>query len=185
MREALAKALSGPINLDEQESRERPVDRLHAMACASRDSHLSSLGVSFIALRAANRPDEYARTVSKLEKCLAWGKRRIAQEMRYKLARQAVMESIVNACPRCSGTKEVRAEDGLDGAQRMKPCPPSPEGCGGHGLRRYSDDERMASLDVDKHVYRTLERHLADAIGFLNAGEAEAVRLARRLLEKY
>lgn len=185
MREALAHALTGPVNLDEQESRERPVDRLHAMACAARESHLSSLGVSYIALRAANRADEYARTISKLEKCLAWGKRRVAQEMRFKLARQAVMESIVSACPRCSGTKEVKADIGLDGAQRMKPCPPAPEGCGGHGLRRYSDDERMNSLEVDKHLYRLLERHLTDAIAFLNAGEAEAIRTARRLLEKY
>ena len=91
MKESFAHCLSGPINLDEQE-RERPVDRLHALASAARDSHLSSLGVSFLALRTANRADEYARTISKLENCLMWTRgKKPSQLFRAKIARQAVM----------------------------------------------------------------------------------------------
>ena len=183
MKESFAHCLSGPINLDEQE-RERPVDRLHALASAARDSHLSSLGVSFLALRTANRADEYSRAFSKLDWFMSRKKRGIPAEMRQKIVRQALHETIIIACPRCQGTGEVKAAE-IDGAQPMRPCPPDPEGCGGHGMRRYSDLERMEALGVGKHEYRGLEAHIADALGFLNAAEAEAVRTARRLLEKY
>lgn len=182
MREALAAALSGPVNLDEQESRERPVDRLHALAAASRESHLSSLGVSFMGLRIANCPRRHSETVSKLFDLMP--KKGITRELRLKISLYAVQERIADFCPRCHGKKEIPDTPGLDGAQRMKPCPPDPEGCGGSGVRRYSDHERKEALGLEMHDYRRVERFLNDALGLLNSAEASAVRSARRLLEK-
>lgn len=190
MREALAKALSGPINLDEQ-AHERPVDRLHALASsqiyransvrAARASKLSALGVSLIALKHANRADEYARAIDRLAECLTWCRPKAGALLRVNVSRQAVMEHIVDACPRCSGTGEVPAQDGLDGAQRMKPCPE----CGGHGKRRYTDEERRINLLLKPEDYRAGARLMAEAMAMISLAEDEAIRTAKRLLERW
>ena len=179
MRESLAHALSGPISLQEDEYRERPVDRLHALASAARESHLSALGLSIIALKAANRPDEYVRSVDRLAYFLCRMKNRPNAEMRLRIARQAVMEHIVDFCPTCKGTGEIPAQEGVDGAQRMKECPE----CGGHGKRRYSDSERMEALGVKS--IKDVERWVAEALGWIAQAEHEATKTAKKLLEKY
>lgn len=179
MREALAHALSGPVSLQEDEYRERPVDRIHALASAARDSHLSALGLSIIALKAANRPDEYARSVDRLAYFLCRMKNRPNAEMRLRIARQAVMEHIVDFCPTCKGTGEIPAQDGIDGAQRMKQCPE----CGGHGKRRYSDQERIDALGVKSG--REVDRWMAEALGWIAQAEDQAHKSAIRLLEKW
>lgn len=179
MREALASVLSGLSSLQEDDYRERPVDRLHALASAARDSHLSALGLSIIALKAANRPDEYVRSVDRLAYFLCRMRNRPNAEMRLRIARQAVMEHVVDFCPTCKGTGEIPAQDDLEGAQRMKPCPE----CGGHGKRRYSDAERMDALGVKS--LRDTERWMAEALGWIALAENEAVKSAARLLEKY
>lgn len=188
MREALAKALSGPINLDEQ-AHERPVDRLHALASAqidranrtARAAKLASLGVSIIALKHANRPDEYNRSITRLADCLAWPKPRPSQEVRLRVARQAVQEWVIDFCPTCKGVGEVPAQEGLEGAQRMRECPE----CGGHGKRRYSDAERLTALELEAGDYVKMARWMADAMGFIARAEDEAVRSAKRLLERW
>ena len=133
-RESLAHALSGPVSLAEDEWRERPVDRIHALAAAqsaygrtARESALSALGVSLIALKSANRADEYVRSVDRLAHLLRKTKPKPNAELRIRIARQAVHEHIVDFCPTCRGTGEIPDQEGLEGAQRMKPCPE----CGG------------------------------------------------------
>lgn len=189
MREALASVLAGLSSLQEDDYRERPVDRLHALASAqirsanrtARESHLASLGVSFIALKAANRPDELARAVEKLAAFLERCKPGVGKEMRERIARQAIMENVIDFCPTCKGTGEVPAHDGVDGAQRMKECPE----CGGHGRRRYSDSERLEAIQADKSDADKISRQLAYALSVLAEAEHEAIRGAKQLLERW
>jgi len=183
MREALAHALTGPINLDEQDW-ERPIDRLHALAAAqavgvnrtARECALSSLGVSLIALKAANRPDEYARAVSKLADCLFWLKPRPSKQAATLIARQAIMESVVDGCPTCMGRGEIFNTEGV-----VKQCPE----CRGSGKRRYSDSERQEALQLDGKDFDRANRQLGEALKFLSMAEAEAMKTAKRLLEKW
>ena len=185
MKEALAHALSGPISLAEDEWRERPVDRLHALAAAqsacgrtAREAALSALGVSLIALKAANRADEYARSVDRLAHMLRKAKPRPSLEVRTRIARQAVHEHIVDFCGTCQGRGEIPDQEGLEGAQRMKPCPE----CGGHGKRRYSDSERLEIVGCEA---RYCGAWIADAMALISEAESEAVRTANRLLERW
>ena len=189
MREALAHCLTGPVSLKEDAHRERDVDRLHALACAqvvschrtAKASHLSSLGKSFLALKTANRPDELKECITRLAKCLTWIKPKPSEQMRLKLARQAIMESVVDMCPTCKGAGEIPAQDGLDGAQRMKSCPE----CGGHGRRRYNNLERIEAMEIEPAQLPKVERQLFNAFSFLSQAEAEAVRTAKRLLDRW
>ena len=185
MKEALAHALSGPISLAEDEWRERPVDRLHALAAAqsacgrtAREAALSALGVSLIALKAANRADEYARSVDRLAHMMRKIKPRPSLELRIRIARQAVHEHIVDFCGTCQGRGEIPDQEGLEGAQRMKPCPE----CGGHGKRRYSDSERLEIVGCEA---RYCGAWIADAMALISEAESEAVRTANRLLERW
>lgn len=196
MREVLAKALSGPINLDEQ-AHERPVDRLHALASSQierananrRGSFLASLGVSLIALRDSNRPDEYARAIEKLAKFMEEVRPRTTLQMRLRISRQAVQENIISFCPRCKGAREVPASKGIDGAQRMMPCPPPDDpvspGCGGTGKRRYSDAERIEAVGVQPSESANVNAQIAYAHLVLAQAESEAVRMAKKLLERW
>lgn len=192
MKEALAHALSGPVSLAEDEWRERPVDRLHALGSAqieranrtARDSHLSSLGVSIVALRDANRPDEYARAIDRLSMLMRDMRPRANGEQCLKISRQAVHESVISFCPMCHGAREVPAQDGLDGAQRMVPCPPV-DGCGGTGMRRYSDAERMEALGVQRSDLDKINAQMDYAHRLLAQAESEAIRTAIRLLERW
>lgn len=188
MREALAKALSGPINLDEQ-AHERPVDRLHALASsqifranrAARASKLASLGVSLIALKHANRADEYARAIERLADCLTWCRPKAGELLRVNVSRQAIMEHCVDFCPTCRGSGEIPAQDGMEGAQRMKACPE----CGGTGKRRYTDEERRVNLLLAAEDYRAGARLMAEAMAMISVAEDEAIRTAKRLLERW
>lgn len=188
MREALAKALSGPINLDEQ-AHERPVDRLHALASSqieranrtARASKLSALGVSLIALKHANRADEYARAIDRLADCLLWCRPKADELIRVNVSRQAIMEHCIDFCPTCRGAGEIPAQGGLEGAQRMKSCPE----CAGTGKRRYTDEERRINLLLDVDDYRTGARLMAEAMGLIALAEDEAIRTAKRLLERW
>lgn len=185
MKESLAHALSGPVSLAEDEWRERPVDRLHALAAAqsaygrtAREAALSALGVSLIALKAANRADEYVRAVDRLAHMLRKAKPKPNAELRIRIARQAVHEFIVDFCGTCQGRGEIPDQEGLEGAQRMKPCPE----CGGHGKRRYSDSERLELIGGEA---KFCGRWMADAMALISEAESEAVRTANKLLEKW
>lgn len=185
MKEALAHSLSGPVSLAEDQWRERDVDRLHALAAAqsaygrtAREAALSALGVCLIALKAANRPDEYVRSVDRLAHLLRKTKPRPSADLRIRIARQAIHEFIVDFCGACHGKGEIPDQDGLDDAQRMKPCPE----CGGHGKRRYSDSERF---DVIGGEAKYCGAWMADAMSLISEAESEAVRTANRLLERW
>ena len=193
MRESLARVLSGISNLDEG-PHERPVDRLHALASAqieranrtARESHLAALGVSIVALRDANRPDEYARAVDRLADFLRDVRPRANEEHRFRLSRQAIQECVISFCPRCRGAREVPAHADIEGAQRMVPCPPQEDGgCGGTGKRRYSDAERIAALEVESNRANEVSAQLSYAHWIIAQAESEAVRTAIRLLEKW
>lgn len=183
MREALAHALTGPINLDERDW-ERPIDRLHALAAAqavgvnrtARECALSSLGVSVIALKAANRADEYARAVSKLADCLYWLKPRPSKQIATVIARQAIMETVVDNCPTCLGRGEVFNTEGV-----VKQCPE----CRGSGKRRYTDGERREALQLDGKDFDRANWQLGEALRFLSMAEAEAIKTAKQLLERW
>ena len=188
MREALAKSLSGPVNLDEQ-AHERPVDRLHALASSqieranrtARASKLASLGVSLIALKHANRADEYARAVERLADLLILARPKKSELFRVTISRQAIMEHCIDLCPCCKGAGEIPAQDGLDGAQRMKVCPE----CGGHGKSRYTDEERRVNLLLKAEEYNMGARFMAEAMGLIAEAEDQAIRSARQLLERW
>ena len=184
-REALAHSLSGPVSLMEDQWRERDVDRLHALAAAqcaygktARESALASLGVCLIALKSANRADEYVRSVDQLAHMLRKTKPRPNADLRIRISRQAVHEHIVDFCPTCRGTGEIPDQEGLEGAQRMRPCPE----CHGHGKRRYSDSERVELIGAP---LRDVNRWMADAMALISEAEAEAVRSASKLLERW
>lgn len=194
MREALASVLSGLSSLQEDDYRERPVDRLHALAAAqqaainktARAAHLAGLGVSLIALKVANRSDEMERAVSRLTKHMKDCRPRPNEEMRRKIARQAIFEFVLDFCPRCRGAKEVVDAPGIDGAQRMKPCPPESDGgCGGSGKRRYSDSERMESLGAKEDDLLRIQRQMSYAMSVVGEAEYEALSGAKKMLEKW
>lgn len=184
MREALAHALTGPVNLDERDGWERPVDRIHALAAAqavtlnrtARECALASLGVSLIALKAANRPDEYTRTVEKLMDALMWLRPRPSSKQANLIARQAIMENVVDHCFTCQGRGHVQGDNGV-----VKAC----SACGGSGKRRYSDDERKEVLQMEGKEFDRANRQLGEALKFLSMAEAEAIKSAKKMLEKW
>lgn len=179
MKEALAVTLVGLHGLGHDSARERPVDRLTAMAAmqnqrageAANAAALRSLGQDVIAFKYANRPDIREDAIDKLAAQLAHvrklelrpGKRRI-------IAAWALQEHVIDMCPRCQGAKEVPMHADQDnGYQPMMPCPPSPEGCNATGKRRYSDAERIAATGAahadaftKAHEYLTRAEHLAN-----------------------
>jgi hypothetical protein len=169
----------------EDQWRDRPVDSLHALAAAlssfgrtARESALATLGVSLIALKSANRADEYVRSVDRLAHMLRKTKPKPNAELRIRISRQAVHEHIVDFCGTCQGRGEIPDQEGLEGAQRMKPCPE----CGGHGKRRYSDSERVELIGAP---LRDVNRWMADAIALISEAESEAVRSASKLLGRW
>lgn len=187
-KEQFAHCLSGPVSLAEDQWRERDVDRLHALAAsqvknadrAARQSHLASLGVSLIAVKAANRADEYARAVAKLAQMVRREARpRPSNTICLSVSRQAIQEYVVDFCPTCSGKGEVPDLEGLEGAQRMKPCPE----CGGHGKRRYSDSERAEAIGAENE--KRAAYLISRANYLISMAEDEAIRGARRLLERW
>lgn len=184
MREALAHALTGPVNLDERDGWERPVDRIHALAAAqaitinrtARECALASLGVSLLALKAANRSDEHARTVAKLVDALMWLRPRPSSKQATIIARQAIMENVVDHCFTCQGRGHVQTDAGV-----VKACP----ACGGSGKRRYSDDERQEAMQMSGREFDRANRQLGEALRFLAMAEAEAIKTAKKMLEKW
>lgn len=184
MREALAHALTGPVNLDERDGWERPVDRIHALAAAqavtinrtARECALASLGVSLLALKAANRADEYQRAVDKLSDCLFWLRPRPSVKQANRIARQAIMESVVDNCPTCLGRGHVTNTEGV-----VKAC----HTCHGHGKRRYSDEERQEALQLAGKEFDRATRQLSEALKFVAMAEAEAIKTAKKMLEKW
>jgi len=126
----MARALSGNLT---QRQDECPLDALTAMALGSltpgRESHLNSLGVSLIAFKHARQPAFHARAMGSLASALKWYKVRRRDE----IAKQAILEWVVDACEACTGTREVFDTNGVS-----RPC----MSCSASGKRRYFDEDR-------------------------------------------
>lgn len=179
MKQSLAIALAGLQGLGTTDDhRERPVDRLGALAMAqiqradnaARQSFLASLGGDLIAFKFGNRAASKLDAEAKLEVALAWRELRLRAGQRKRIAAWAIQEWAIDLCPVCKGAKEVPDHSDLEGAQPMKPCPPSPTGCGGSGKRRYSDEERIEALG------ETFARAMDEAHRLIGAAEDIATR---------
>lgn len=209
MRAALIGVLGGYQSLSDDESCERPVNRLAAVGAAQitqgqrdaatlhdkrvemgergksldRAAAYAALGVDLLRFKGANvsraRPD----VEDQLAAILGWKSKGLKLTVRQCLlvARQAVMEQTIDYCPRCLGAMKVPDHDqkGLQGSQPMKPCPPAPEGCDGTGKRRYSDAERAELLGPG------FDAALSEAHEILSRAEDSAVSAGKRLLERW
>lgn len=196
-RESLAHALSGPISLQEDEYRERPVDRLHALASSQvvnftrteREAHLAALGKSWIALRDAMRVDELPAVRDGLIVCLMWSRPKPTVKAADKAVRWTIIERVHEACPTCKGKMQIPDTDKMggrvfaegDGAVPMRVCPE----CNGTGKHRYSNQERIAGLEIEAGELHKYARMLADAEMWLSQAESQAVRSTMKLLERW
>jgi hypothetical protein len=118
---ALASASMGSL--------EGPGIGAHSAIVANRQSHLSSLGVSLIALKDAGKMAYYVRAARGLGTALGW--RGIRN--RAAISRQAIGEWLCDACETCRGATSVFDMHGVS-----VPC----TACNASGKHRYSDEER-------------------------------------------
>lgn len=171
MKKALARALSGNVGLGESPSHDAaPVDRLHAIAAAQRRetyadyrdadarSYLASLGVDLVRLKLANVAGAYEPCKERLTVALMWrgNELRIKEAAASIIAAQCLTEFVIDFCPTCSGTGEVKDHsktDGREGATPMRVCPT----CGGHGMRRYTDEERSEAIGEARRLAKAFE----------------------------
>lgn len=197
MREALASVLAGLSSLQEDDFRERPVDRLHALASAQvsnytrteREAHLAALGKSWIALRDALRADELPAVVEGLIVCLMWTRPKPTVKAANRAARWTIVERVQENCPTCKGKMQIPDLEKMggrifaegDGAVPMRVCPE----CNGTGKHRYSNRERIEGLGIEAGELHKYSRLLSDAEMWLSQAESQAIRSTVRLLERW
>lgn len=160
MREALARSLSGLVNLDEDDHSERPVDRIHAIALAQtravNDARfraiLVPLGRLLLPLVDDVSRKYEAEGIKALQLFIAGEKRlRVREETAWFIAKQSIEEARSQRCKVCKGVTDV--PDGTtsipdvermagktvwEGPVPLKTCP----ACKGTGKRRWTDAER-------------------------------------------
>lgn len=200
MKEALVQVLTGLQSLSNDDSRERPVDRLHAVGSSQRretwdhetqkfvehlrEAHLATLGKNLISFKYAHRADAREPAVNGLADALDGHRLRLnlRRGTRVRVAAWSIQEWVVDQCPTCTGRKQIPDHDiqGLEGRQPMKPCPT----CSGTGRRRYEDAERAEALG-DSVYSGKLDRALSAAHGIIGYAERLAIRSAKELLEKW
>lgn len=182
MRRAIAGVLTGLHGLGWDEAREKPVDRLTALAAsqnkraneAMEAAFLRSLGQDLIAFRDSLRADMQASAVAKLAEAFH-GRREFANlkpQQRTRIAAWAVQERVVDMCPSCSGAQEVPQFAGEEGYQPMEPC----AACSGTGKRRYTNAERIAAMG------QPFAKQMQEAHRIIATAEGMAVEGAVRLL---
>lgn len=197
MKIAFAQVLGGFQGLGNDDARERPVDRLAALAASqiarSKDSErsaaLCSLGVDLIRFKLANIPAAKADAEDKLCAILGW---RTADEKstwdlhvsagrRHSIARWAIQEWALDLCPVCKGATEIpdHSLPEREGRQPMKCCPGAPIGCGGTGRRRYTDAERVEAMG------QAFDKAMAVAHSIIGRSESIAVKQAKEMLEHW
>lgn len=183
MKQSLAGVLGGFQSLGSDASRERPVDRLTALAAiqirnasdASRTAFLCSLGVDLISFKYAHRAASKADAEDKLAAALSWRKvKGVGAKERDKIAAWAVREWAVDVCPSCSGARQVPDKIGVEGLQPMRSCGV----CAGSGKRRYDDSERIEAMGD------SFSRAMSEAHGLIGRAEALAIDMAKRMLER-
>lgn len=186
MKQALAVTLAGLQGLGStSDNRERPVDRVTALAAAqcrrgdeaAETSFLCSLGGDLIAFKFGNRAASKSEAEMKLAIALGWKrwglKLKVAQYER--IARCALMEWALDFCLTCRGAKEIPNYQAVDGAQPMKPC----GDCNATGRRLYTDSERVEAMG------EAFAKAMGEAHGLIGRAEALAVRLVKERLERF
>jgi Zn finger protein HypA/HybF involved in hydrogenase expression len=176
-KELLSLALGGLQSLANNDTREMPVDRIGAAAYAQTSSELASLGVDLIALKYANREASRDTAAHKLALVLGWRSNRLDLNsgQLLKVARWAIGEWLNHSCMACKGAKEAPAFENVEGQQPMQACPT----CQGTGLRIWTDEERNIGLGGK------YGKPLDTAHKFIGAAEAQAVRGAKQMLERW
>lgn len=137
-------------NLGQSEWSERDIDRVAALGAAAR---ISPLGADVFRWLYATDHTAAVRVRELLVEALV-SLRNLSPATAERVAVQAMKEFGDWACPTCGGQKEVV----IDGLKIV--CADRPRGCGGTGLRRFTDRERMIGVGVDRRAWRDLERHL-------------------------
>jgi hypothetical protein len=192
MKGAIVAALGGFQNLDSDEARERPIDRIAAMGAAQiaraeeceQEAIICSLGVDLIRFKFAGVERAEADAQDQLAGILAWvrwwkpfpvpGARDLDV-----VATWAVHEWRNDKCPQrpkgCGGALEVPAHDGVDGAQRMQVCPI----CRGTGLRRWSDQERLEGMG------QAFDQAMSRAHAIIHYAESLALRRGKEQTERW
>lgn len=179
MKEALAGVLGGFQSLGSDDSCERPVDRLGALAAiqirradtSAAESFMASLGVELVAFKFAQRSSSRADAEDKLAIILSWPqwKLKLTRLNRTRVACWAIAEWVEDYCKPCTGTGISVDVRGV-----VRGCPE----CGGTKKRRYSDAERAkAGAGYDKAM--------SQAHGIIGRSEDLAVRGAKRMLERW
>lgn len=176
MKQALASALGGLPGLGStDDGRERPVDRIGALASAqakagerlSQETVFRALGALLIGLK-ARRNDFVRDAEDTLCGCLGWDRwtLKLKGKERLRIARWALVEYSMPFCPTCRGATESPNHEDVEGRQPMRQCP----SCSGTGLRRFSDSERREAMgDPFKHAMSVA--HL-----ILSTSESSAMR---------
>lgn len=193
---ALAITLGGLQGLGTTpDSRERPVDRLTALAAsigpiekryagmaergdyAAMESFLCALGGDLIAFKFSNRAHSKAEAELKLAIALGWKRwgLKLNASQYERIARCAVMEWALDLCPTCRGAREIPNYQDVDGAQPMKPC----SECHATGKRLYTDQERTEAMG------EAFGKAMREAHAMIGWSEALLVRSMRERLGRW
>ena len=205
MKAAFAAVLGGMQNLDDCEHRERPVDRLAALAAGARcvpdedrngnqvrratheqrQAILASLGVDLVAFKHSQRALSGVNAFQALAEILAWpswwpqGEVGLSPVERFAVARWAIHEWAEERCPPrpkgCGGALVVPTQDGVDGTQRTMIC----SVCAGTGKRRWSDQERTQAMGAAH------DEGMNQAHRIIAHAEMIAVRRGAKMLERW
>lgn len=185
MKLALAAVLGGLQSLGHDEAREKPVDRLGAMAAsqiarakdAERTAALCSLGVDLIRFKFANIEAARLDAEDRLALALTWRHKAddLSDRERGRVARWAVREWGIDLCPRCKGAgKTPDFVVPIEGKQPMSEC----VDCWGSGKRRYTDAERTEAMG------QLFAKALDEAHSLIAWAESLAVQRARDQCER-
>lgn len=196
MKLALAVTLGGLQGLGTTpDSRERPVDRLTALAraigpverrsthmadrgdYAAMDSFLMALGGDLIAFKFANRPSSKGDAELKLAVALSWKRwnLRLTRKQCERIACWAVLEYCLDICPTCSGKTQIPNYADVDGRQPMKPC----SECHATGKRLYSDQERTEAMGA------AFDKAMGWAHSIMSLSESLLTRSMKERLERW
>lgn len=157
MKIAFAGVLGGLQSLAHDESREKPIDRLGALAAAQisrskdteRTAALCTLGVDLIRFKFARIAAARLDAEDQLAVAMTWRHKAddLSSREQRKVACWAVQEWAGDLCPPrpkgCGGAKEVPDHDlEREGTQPMRSCPV----CRGTGMRLWTDAERVEAM---------------------------------------
>ena len=172
IREAVGVALVSR-HLETVPEHESAIDKVGALA------HASKLGRLLYHWRYA-RQDRYVGPVHrellrKARKRLRIGKFHVEHPTLSLACTQAMTEYYLPQCPSCTGVGELVA------AKLRVVC----HACGGSGLRRYPDAERVRALKIEWNSYRhTWENRIGEILLILFGNDAGASAIVRHQLRE-